>query len=63
MLRRNMQKEMITTDELLSQAREQGVETLEQIKSAHLEGNGRISVLPREEKSSGGGSGQTKETI
>ncbi len=62
MLRRNMQKEMITADELLSQAREQGVETIEQIKTAHLEGDGRISVIPREEKSGGGG-GQKKGVI
>ena len=63
MLRRNMQKEMITADELLSQAREQGVETIGQIKTAHLEGDGRISVIPREEKSGGGGAGPKKGTI
>jgi len=63
MLRRNMQKEMITPDELLSQAREQGVETIKQIKIAHLEGDGRISFIPREDKSGGGGAGQKKEVI
>ena len=53
MLRRQMQKEMITAEELLSQVREQGVETIEEVKSAHLETDGKISVIPRESKSHG----------
>ena len=46
-LRRNMRKEMITQQELLSEARKQGLASLSQIKAARLEGNGDISILKR----------------
>jgi uncharacterized membrane protein YcaP (DUF421 family) len=45
MLLRNMRREMITKEELLSQVREQGAEGLDQVKRAYLEGNGEISVI------------------
>jgi uncharacterized membrane protein YcaP (DUF421 family) len=48
MLRRNMRKEFLTEQELMAQLREQGVENLEDVKSAHLEGDGNISVIPKE---------------
>ncbi len=54
MLRRQMQKDMITAEELLGQVREQGIETIEEVKSAHLESDGKISVISRESKSHGG---------
>jgi uncharacterized membrane protein YcaP (DUF421 family) len=47
-LRRNMRKEMITMEELLSQLREQGVEDLSEVKECCLEGDGRISVIKYE---------------
>ena len=45
MLRQNMKREMITEEELLSQLREEGVESVTAVKSACLEGDGRISVI------------------
>lgn len=45
MLRRNMQREFITPAELWSQLREQGVDSLREVKSARLEGDGHISVI------------------
>lgn len=46
-LRRNMRKELITMDELMSQLREHGVERLEDVASAQMEGDGAISVLKK----------------
>lgn len=44
MLRRNMRREMVTEEELMSQLREQGVGDLPEVKSARMEGDGRISL-------------------
>lgn len=49
MLRRNMRKEYITEDELLSQLREQGVDSLDKVKDVYLETDGNFSVIKREE--------------
>ncbi len=51
-IRRNLRREMITNDELLSLLREQGVETIAEVKHAYLEGDGRVSVI---KKKRGGG--------
>jgi uncharacterized membrane protein YcaP (DUF421 family) len=48
MLRRNMASEMITDEELLSQLRQQGVESPDEVRRAYLEGDGRISVIRRD---------------
>lgn len=48
MLRRNMQKELITEEELISQLRLQGVDEVSQVKDAYMESDGRISVIERE---------------
>ena len=53
LLRRNMRKEMITEDEMMSHLREQGVEDVSQVKAAYIEGDGRISVI----KADGGDAG------
>ena len=45
LLRRNMRKEMITEDEMMSHLREQGVDEVSQVKAAYIEGDGRISVI------------------
>ncbi len=55
MLRRNMRREMITEEELLSQLREQGVEGVEEVKRCCLEGDGHISVIKNEPGGGGGG--------
>ena len=43
----NMRKEMLTEEELMSQLRQQGVEDIAAVRSARLEGDGRMSVLPQ----------------
>lgn len=45
MMLRNMRRELITTDELASQLRQQGVERVSEVKSAFIEGDGRVSVI------------------
>lgn len=45
--RRNLRRELITEEELWSQLREQGVEHLEDVKLAFIEGDGSISVIRR----------------
>lgn len=48
LIRRNLQKEMITIDELKSQLREQGIEEIKDVKKSYLEGDGKISVVKRD---------------
>jgi uncharacterized membrane protein YcaP (DUF421 family) len=57
-LRRNMRKEMISMEELMSQLREEGVEHLSEVKRCYMEGDGHISVI---KKGSGGGGGGSKK--
>src|SRR3712207_3148635 len=40
LLRRNMRKELISIDELMSQLREQGVGSLDEVRRCYLEGDG-----------------------
>ena len=48
MLRRNLEQELITDDELLSQLRLQGVADVADVAEAYMEGDGRISVIARD---------------
>lgn len=48
MLRRNMRRELITESELMLQFRKQGVENLEEVRSAFMEADGSISVITQE---------------
>ena len=48
MLRRNMRRELVTEDELMSQVRLHGCDDLSQVKEAYMEGDGRISVILRD---------------
>lgn len=50
MIRRNMRQELITKEELMELIREQGVEELDKIKRAYIEGNGQISVITYDEQ-------------
>jgi uncharacterized membrane protein YcaP (DUF421 family) len=59
MLFRNMRHEMITTEELNSQLRQQGVEHCSDVKRAYIEGDGSISVI-RNDK---GDTGQKDESL
>lgn len=47
LLRQNMRRELITEEELMSQLRQQGVEDLAMVRTACMEGDGRISVIKR----------------
>lgn len=58
LLGRNLRKELITEEELMSQLRQNGVEDLSEVRRAWLEPDGKISVVTRAGKSSGGKSKQ-----
>jgi uncharacterized membrane protein YcaP (DUF421 family) len=45
LVRRNLRHEFITMDELMAKLREQGVESLDEVKIARMEGDGEISVI------------------
>jgi len=51
LLRRNMHKEMISYEELMSQLRQNGIEKVSEVKKCHLESNGHFSVLTKEKDS------------
>src|SRR5919107_3438240 len=53
-LRRNMREEMITTEELMSQLRQQGIEDPAKVRKAFIEGDGRISIICHEGDNVGG---------
>src|SRR4029079_445492 len=41
----NLEKELITNDDLMSQLRQQGIDDLSSVKECYLESNGHFSVL------------------
>lgn len=53
LLARNLRQEMITREELMSQLRLQGIDDLARVKRAYIESDGRISVVPRDERHGG----------
>ena len=61
-LKRNLEKEFITKDELMSQLRQQGISDLSKIDECYLESNGRFSVLTRK-KAKKGGKKQSQDVI
>lgn len=50
LLLRNMRRELITRDELHSRLREEGIESLDDVKHCYVEGDGRISVIGKNGK-------------
>ena len=48
LLRRNMRRELITEEELISQLREQGLDDVRKVKQAYMESDGHISVVEQE---------------
>jgi uncharacterized membrane protein YcaP (DUF421 family) len=46
-IRRNMAREFVTHEELMSHLRSVGIEDISRVKRAYIEGNGHISVLER----------------
>jgi uncharacterized membrane protein YcaP (DUF421 family) len=59
-MRRNLRRELITEDELMSQLRQQGVRGAAEVERACLEGDGRISVIRKESGEESGGAGGRK---
>jgi uncharacterized membrane protein YcaP (DUF421 family) len=55
---RNIERELITEEQLYSLLRQQGIEDVSEVKEAHIEPNGQISVLPFEEQPDKGGAPQ-----
>jgi uncharacterized membrane protein YcaP (DUF421 family) len=55
-LRKTLRAELMTEDELMTQLRLNGVEDVEDVKAAYLEGNGEISVI-KTDAASGGSEG------
>ncbi len=51
LLRKNMEKEQITEDEILSQLRQKGLESPSKVKSAYIEGDGHFSVIVNNSRS------------
>lgn len=47
-LYKNMRREFITEDELMTQMREQGLEDRSKVKAAYLEGDGHISIIKKD---------------
>jgi uncharacterized membrane protein YcaP (DUF421 family) len=45
MLRQNLRRELITTEEMMSHLRQQGVSKLAEVKRAYMEADGQISVI------------------
>lgn len=60
-LRRNMRKEMISMEELMSMLREGGVEHISDVKRCYLEGDGHISVIKKGSGGDDGGGGSKKK--
>lgn len=50
LLRRNMRKELITEEELMSQLRQNGIDSLDQIEQACMEADGQISIVKRDQQ-------------
>jgi len=63
MLRRNMRQELISADELRSQARQQGIAEIEDIQAACLEPNGEISFIERAANQAAKGKRRRDEVI
>lgn len=49
-IQQNLERGLITKRELMSQLRQQGVHSLNQVKKAYIEGDGRISVFTKDTK-------------
>jgi uncharacterized membrane protein YcaP (DUF421 family) len=45
---RNMRRHYISLDDLLSKLRQQGIESIDDVKKAYLEGDGSVSIIKRE---------------
>lgn len=50
LLHRNMRKELITEDEMISQLRKQGIDDPAKVKTAYMEPDGQFSVVQKKER-------------
>jgi uncharacterized membrane protein YcaP (DUF421 family) len=50
MLRRNMRKELVTDEELMTEIRKAGLSDINQIKIAYMESDGSISIIEKEKR-------------
>ena len=50
LIERNLAKELVTEEEIMSQLRQQGIELLKDVKIAYMEADGGISVIPHSDK-------------
>lgn len=48
LLRRNMRRQKVTEEEVMSQVRQHGIKDLGQVQAAHIEGDGHFSVVGRD---------------
>jgi uncharacterized membrane protein YcaP (DUF421 family) len=48
MLRQNMERELITEEDLCSQLRQQGIEDISEVKQVILESNGHFSIITKD---------------
>lgn len=46
LLRRNMRREFLTEEELMSHLREQGIDDVRKVKAAYVEGEGKLTAVP-----------------
>jgi uncharacterized membrane protein YcaP (DUF421 family) len=59
LMRRNLAEELMTEEELMTQLRLQGVERLDEISAVYVEGNGQISVIPKNRTGPDAGAGSS----
>jgi uncharacterized membrane protein YcaP (DUF421 family) len=50
LLRRNMRRELLTEEELMTYLRKDGFEDLREVKAAYVEGDGKITAVGRNAK-------------
>ncbi|CAN5594423.1 hypothetical protein BH10ACI3_BH10ACI3_06410 [soil metagenome] len=53
LIKKNLEKEFMTEDELTSQLRQQGLENADSVKKCYLESNGHFSVILQPGKQKG----------
>ena len=48
MIKKNMRRELITSEELMTEVRKQGFDCLDKVKKAYMEHDGTISIIKKE---------------
>ena len=61
LLRKNMERQQITEQEVLAQLRQHGLDSPEKVVSAYLEGDGHMSVITRSERNAAPPPGERKQ--